>query len=199
MTGRGAEWAGMGPCSPGSLQPGWVRLGGGWSDSAMAVADHVLILVSGGYGPLSYHATASSPAVQQPRGRRASPGPGRTQAPAQGLHDGVCAGDPLLLSPHWAHRHRLLPRGRRAWGGVPWCSPQACRAQAPSVPPHPREGWQNWEIGAQLSGTLAAASAVSALYHSRSALEDSTETVHTGGVNDSGPGDCPSRGACVST
>lgn len=93
------------------------------------------------------------------------------------------------------YSHEVGGRG----GGVPWCSPQACRAQAPSVPPHPREGWQNWEIGAQLSGILAAASAVSALYHSRSALEDSTETVHTGGVNDSGPGDCPSRGACVST
>lgn len=129
----------MGPCSPGGLQPGWVRLGGGRSDSSMAVADHVLILVFGGYGPLSYHTVASSPVVQQPRGRRASPGPGGTQAPAQGLHDGICAGDPLLLPAHRAYRHCLLPRGRRAWAGVPWCSLQACRAQVPSVPPTPEK------------------------------------------------------------
>ena len=50
----------------------------------------------------------------------------------------------------------------------------------PQCSPHPREGWQNWEISAQFSGVLAPSSAVSSTYHSRSALE----TVHIGGVND---------------
>lgn len=58
----------------------------------------------------------SVPAVQQPRGWHASPHRGGAQAPAQGLHDGVRAGDPLLLPAHGAHRDRLLSRGR--WGAT---------------------------------------------------------------------------------
>ena len=107
--------------------------GGGWT-----VADRVFTPVSGGCGPLPYHALASAPAVQQPRGGRAGPGPGPSgaQAPAQGLHDGVRAGHPLLLPAHRAHRHRLLPRGRRAGRGCPGAASQPAVSRSPVFPPH---------------------------------------------------------------
>lgn len=88
------------------------------------------------------------------------------------------------------------PAVGRAWG-YPGAASQACRAQVPSVPPTCRLA-ELQEIGAQLSGTLAASSAVSAPYHSRSALEDSTETVHTGSVNDSRSGTAHPWGLCFS-
>lgn len=64
-------------------------------------------------------------------------------------------------------------------GGGALVQPPGLPCRVPRGPPHPREAWQNWQISAQLSGVLAAASVVSAPCHSRSALEDSTETVHT--------------------
>lgn len=92
-----------------------------------------------GCGPLPYHAVASASAVQQPRGGRAGPGPGGTQAPAQGLHDGVRAGDPLLLPAHWAHRHRLLPRGRRAGWGCPGAASRPAVPGSAVFPPTPEK------------------------------------------------------------
>ena len=66
-------------------------------------------------------------------------------------------------------------------GGGALVQPPSLPCPGPPCSPHthPREGWQNWEISAQLSGVLAPSSVVSAPCHSRSALEDSTEAIHT--------------------
>ena len=114
----------------GDPQPHWAGVGGGREDppvTPMAVSSPRCLEA----GPAPSLAAASAPAVQQPRGQHARPAPGGAQAPAQGLHDGVRARDPLLLPPHRAHRYRLFPRGRWGWG-----SPANSWGEEPRRGPH---------------------------------------------------------------
>ncbi|XP_032334602.1 proline rich transmembrane protein 1B [Camelus ferus] len=52
---------------------------------------------------------APFPVYNSPVAGVPAPATAEAQALAQGLHDGVRAGDPLLLPAHRAHCHRLLP------------------------------------------------------------------------------------------
>lgn len=116
--GRGGP---MGRVSPaGAACQGWALSGGTGGRPGSGLERWVLALTS-----------RPCPAVRWPGG---CPHGGGAPARAQGLHDGVGAGDSVLLPAHWLHRHCVLLRGRKAAGRPSWAQPSLAQAWQGGTP-----------------------------------------------------------------